>query len=80
MDDDSDLILALMEAGLEPTSEAVRKLDIDCIELAETLVDYYLYKKGQDETLRNARIGLVAELKRVVRRRCIVPNIRPGLS
>ena len=78
--DDSDLILALMQDGIEPTPEAVLKLDADITELAELLVDWYQFKKEKEETLKNARIGLIAELKTVVQNRSVVRNDHPGSS
>jgi hypothetical protein len=63
----SVLILALMEDGIEPTPEAIQQLDGQIDQLAHFLVDYYNFRKSERETLRNARIGLIAKLKQLAR-------------
>jgi hypothetical protein len=55
-----------MEDGIEPTHEAVLKVDRQISELAEILVEYYFYKRTRLETLKNARLGLVAKLRELL--------------
>ena len=77
---DPRLILVLMQYGIDPTPEAVQKLYADLTDLASILIDHYIYKMCTEETLKNARIGLAAQLLWVVETKRLVRKGKPRFT
>lgn len=65
INNNEDLILALMEDEIEPTDKAVAQLSVQVDELARLLVEVYIDKTVRDKTKLNAIVGLVAKLRQL---------------